>query len=102
MAYVALAFIAFGLALPAIVGSRNPGMAFRPLAVLSAARDSYSLAAPIPLIASAGLSLDAGSISIAPSQAASARSGEAILALLTGGSARLILEGAVFTFSTAA
>lgn len=102
MAYVALAFIAFGLALPAIVGSRNPGVAFRPLAVLSAARDSYSLAAPIPLIPSAGLSLDAGSISIAPSQAASARSGEAILALLTGGSARLILEGAVFTFSTAA
>lgn len=102
LAYLTLAVVAFAVALPLIIVSRNPGPVYRPPAQLAEARDSYSLSAPVRLVPAVGLTLDAGSISIAPSQAASARTGEAILTLLTGGNARLILEGAVFTFAPAA
>ncbi len=100
-AYLALSALAFAAAVPAVVGSRQLVPQFDRTA-LAAARDSITLATRLPLISSAGLILDAGTLSIAATQAPSARTSEGLLTLLSSGKARLTLNGARLTFSSAA
>ena len=100
-AYVLLSGLAFGAAVPAVFGSRQLMPQFD-LAALAAARDSFTLNAPLALIAPAGLRLDSGTLSISASQAPSVRTSEGLLKLLAGGKARLALNNASLSFTSAA
>ncbi len=98
MAYAALAMLAFAIAIPAVLGSRGPLLGLSADAVLAAARDSYTLSTPVPLLRTGGLTLERGTVSLAATQSGPLRSGEAMLKMLLGSSSRLVLDDAAITF----
>ncbi len=98
MAYAALAMLAFAVAIPAILGSRGPLLGLSADAVLAAARDSFTLSTPVPLLRSGGLTLERGTVSLAPPSSGPLRNGEAMLKMLVGGTSRLVLDDAAITF----
>lgn len=97
MAYAALAMLAFAVAIPAILGSRGPLLGISADAVLAAARDSYTLSGPVPLLRSGGLTLEGGKLSLAPPASGSPRNGETALKMLVGGTSRLVLDDATIS-----
>lgn len=102
LAYAALATLVFAVAIPAMLGSRGPFLGLSGSAVLAAARDSYDLATPVAIVPAAGLTLDRGTIMLATAQKGLMRNGEAILKMLLGGSARLMLDNARFSMDAPA
>lgn len=100
-AYATLSMLAFAAAAPAVVGSREMMPVFN-LTQLAAARDTYTLTGPLPLLPHAGLMLERGTLSLTAAQAPAGRSSESLLKLLTGGKARLVLSNATLSFTSAA
>ena len=102
LSYAVLSFLAFAMVTPLVVGSRLDRLAFSGSTALAAARDSFSLGAALPLIESAGILLERGTVSVYKTQSASTRSGEALLALLASGNARLVLDNSSLVFTSSA
>lgn len=101
LSYVVLSGLAFGIAAPLVVGSRLDRLAFSNAAAMNAVRDSFTLGAPLPLVASAGILLERGRVSVAKSQASSTRTVDDLITLLASGNARLVLDNSELVFSSA-
>lgn len=95
VAFAAIAFTAGGLALPIIMAGRSGDLALPGSSVVAAIHNQYALSRPVRLLNVPALTVESGSISVSPAQAQRARTGEAISALLSTGTARLTLESAV-------
>lgn len=93
VAFAAIVFTAAGLALPIIMVSRSGDSGIPGSAVVAAIRNQYTLSGPVRLLNTPALTVETGSISVSPAQAA--RTGEAVAALLAAGTVRLVLDNAV-------
>lgn len=94
-AFAVIAFTAGGLAFPIIFSEGSSDGNLPGNAVVAAIRNQYALSGPVRLLSTPLLTVESGTISVASAQAAKARTGEAMTALLATGSARLVLDGAV-------
>ena len=92
LATTVIGFTAAGLALPLLVNDAGervlPGSS-----VVAAIRDRYTLTSPVRLLSLPPVTVESGTIGISSAQASRARTGEAVTALLTSGSAKLVLDG---------
>lgn len=95
VAFAAITFTAAGLALPIIMAVWSGGPALPGSAVVAAIHNQYTLSHPVRLLNIPALTVESGSLSVSPAQAQRLRTGEAISALLSTGTARLTLESAV-------
>lgn len=102
LSYAVLSLLVFAVVMPVVIGSRLDRLAFRGAAALAAMRDSYALGAPLPLITSAGILLERGTVSISKTQSAATRTNEDMLNLLASGNARLVLDNAALVFTSEA
>jgi AsmA family len=87
-----LLFLVFA---PYLMGGRNSEFAIRSAAVFAASRDSYSLSSPVRLVEAPMIALESGTLSMPHGK--SSRGHEVIAMLITGSSARMLLDNAVFT-----
>lgn len=90
-----------GLAVPLLVDDRHSEIALRSATLVAAPRDTFTLSSPVALDILPRVQLERGSVSVAPS-ASSPLSGSAVLSLLTGGKARLVLDHAQLVLDLAA
>ncbi len=90
----ALGLAVVGISVPLLVtdaGDRVlPGSS-----VVAAIRDRYSLTSPVRLLSSPLVTVESGTIGISAQQASRAKTGEAVTALLSSGSAKLVLDGGI-------
>lgn len=97
VALAVLAFIALGLSVPILVGGRTQSITLQSASVQAASRDTFTVTTPVRLLASPTVTLQSGSLAIAPDKSGRPRSGEAVSAILSSGSARIILDKATIT-----
>lgn len=74
---------------------------FRGAAVLAATRDSFTISQPLRLVENPRLTIVRGTISFVQASGEKMPTGQAMLAVLTGGSAGLALDGATLTLGDA-
>ena len=101
VALAALLFGGLGLAVPLFLDDRDSEIAFRSATLNASPRDTFTLSSPVALDILPRVRLERGSVSVAPS-AGSALTGSAVIALLTGGKARLVLDRAFLSLDLAA
>lgn len=92
LALAAMCCAGIGLATPLIIDSSRNEISLHTAAVIAATRDSYALSSPVALPMLPNVTIESGTLSVAaPSDA---MTGAAMLALLTGGKAKLVLNDA--------
>lgn len=101
VAFAALVFGGLGLAMPWLIDGSDSEIAFRSATLNAAPRDSFTLSSPVPFEVMPRVRLERGSVAVAPSSGAPT-SGAAVLAMLTGGKARLVLDNAVLSLDLGA
>ena len=89
-AIAVVAFVGLGLGMPIVVG--NSGQLQGTL--VAAPRDRYAITEPLTLRGLPGVKIERGLVSLSDDYNNKVMTGEAVAALLEGGSARLSLEGA--------
>lgn len=85
------------VAAPLLIDATSSEISVQAAAVIAATRDSYTLTSPVALPLLPNFMIDSGRLSVALADAN--HSGAAILALLSGGKARLVLDDAVLSFT---
>lgn len=94
VAFAALALVAILLTAPMLFNGRTGAPALQGGNVRAESRNSFTITEPLTLLATPGLVLEAGTLSLNSAQAGKAQSGEALFAVLSRGGANLVLDGA--------
>ncbi len=88
-----LGFAALGIGVPIFVGGSDR-LELHSWSLVAAPRDRYALTEPVSLQGVPGLVFERGILSLSESYASRVLTGEAVSALVSSGSARLVLDGA--------
>lgn len=94
LALAALCCAGLGLATPLIIDARQSEISLHAAAVVAATRDSFALSSPVALPMLPSVTIESGTLSVAPPAPGDTMTGAAMLALLTGGKAKLVLNDA--------
>jgi AsmA protein len=97
LALILLICLVVLISAPYLIDGRSHEFGLRGAAVYAASRDSYSLSSPIQLLSAPKIALESGTLSMPPNRTGLARSGEMLAMLITGKSARMMLDGATFS-----
>lgn len=90
---------AAGLSAPVFFNASLGELSINTAAVIAATRDSYTLTSPVPLPLLPNVMIEAGRLSVDRSAAAQPLSGAEVLALLTTGKAKILLDDAVLSIA---
>lgn len=101
VAIAAIVIGGLGLAAPLLIDGSTSEIAVRPATLAAASRDTFTLSSPVSLDILPRVRLERGSVSVGRATD-SAMTGAAVLALLTGGAAKLVLDQAVLSVDLAA
>lgn len=88
-----LGFVGLGIGVPIVVGGSDR-LELHTSSLVAAPRDRHAITDAVSLNGLSGIVAERGTISLSESYASRVMTGEAVAALLSGGSARLVLEGA--------
>lgn len=96
-ALAAAAIAGAGLSAPILFETSLGDLSFNSAAVIAATRDSFTLTSPIALPVMPNIMIESGRLSIAAQGSETTPSGAAMVALLAGGKAKLVLDDAVLS-----
>ena len=94
-----LALAGAAVAVPLLIDASDRDLAFHSAVVVAATRDGYALTFPVALPLMPNVMIESGTLSVASESGSSRSTGAAVLALLSGGKARLELNDAVLSIA---
>ncbi len=101
LAFLAVAAVAgAGVAAPFFFDTSLSELSLNSAAVIAATHDSYTLTAPVPLPLLPNVMIEAGRLSVAGTDAVATKSGAEMLALLSAGKAKILLDDAVLSITS--
>lgn len=88
-----LGFVALGIGVPIVVGGSDR-LELHSSSLVAAPRDRHAITEPVTLSGVPGVVVERGTVWLSESYASRVMTGEAVAALLSSGTARLVLDGA--------